>query len=208
MKKLFIVLVAAMFAMPLFSQVKFGIKGGLSTNNLAIDQTLDLGDGSLLLEKASEASYGFHGGVFVRLSLLGIYIQPEILFTSSENKIKVTEPGATVSQIRSQTFNKLDIPVLLGFKLGPLRINAGPAATVKISSPNELFDAQGRESLYKSATFGYQAGVGLDLLKKLTLDVRYEGNLNQFGNELTVGGETFTLDQRSSAILFSLGFMF
>jgi hypothetical protein len=206
MKKLFIVLVAAMFAMPLFSQVNFGIKGGLSTNNLAIDQTIDLTDGDLLLEKAEEASYGFHGGLFVRLSFLGIYIQPEILFTSAENKIKITENA--VSEIRSQTFNKLDIPVLLGFKLGPIRINGGPAATVKISSPKELFDTQGYENLYKSATFGYQAGVGVDILKKLTLDLRYEGNLNQFGNELTVGGETFALDQRSSSIIFSLGLMF
>jgi len=206
MKKLFIVLVAVMFAMPVFSQVKFGIKGGLSTNNLAIDQTLAASSGDILLEKASEASYGFHGGLFVRLSLLGIYVQPEIIFTSAENKIKITENA--VSEIRSQTFNKLDIPVLLGFKLGPLRINGGPAATIKISSPSELYDTQGYESLYKSATFGYQAGVGVDILKKLTLDLRYEGNLNQFGNELTVGGQTFELDQRSSAIIFSLGLMF
>lgn len=208
MKKLVFVIVAMMLAAPAFSQLNFGIKGGLSTNNLAIDQSLDVTNGTLLLEKAGEASYGFHGGLFVRLTILGIYLQPEILFTSAENKIKITEPGAMAAEIKTQTFNKLDIPVLLGFKLGPLRVNGGPAATIKISSPKELFDTQNYESLYKSATFGYQAGVGVDLFKKLTIDLRYEGNLNQFGNELTVGGETFQLDQRSSSISLSLGLMF
>jgi hypothetical protein len=207
MKKLLIILVAAMFAMPVFSQVKFGIKGGLSTNNLSIDQMIDSPDGDVILQNAKDASYGFHGGLFVRLSLLGIYIQPELLLTSSENKIKITEPGIP-EEIRTQKFNKLDIPVLLGFKLGPVRINAGPAATIKLSSPKELFDTEGYENLYKSATFGYQAGVGVDILNKLTLDLRYEGNLNKFGNEIVIGGETFELDQRSSAISLSLGIIF
>jgi hypothetical protein len=208
MKKLLVVVVAALLAVPAFSQLNWGIKGGLSSNNLSIDQTIDLSSGgTLLLEQVKEASYGFHGGIFLRLTVLGIYVQPEILFTSSENKIKITEPGA-VSEIRSQQFNKLDIPVMVGFKLGPLRINGGPAATIKISSPKELFDTANYENLYKSATFGYQAGVGVDILKKLTLDLRYEGNLNQFGNELTVGGVPFELDQRSSAIILSLGLIF
>ncbi|MBE0674282.1 MAG: PorT family protein [Bacteroidales bacterium] len=208
MKKIIVVIVAMLLAAPAFSQFNWGIKGGLSTTDLAIDQTLDLGDGSIVLEQAKEASYGFHGGLFVRLTVLGIYIQPEILFTSAENKIKITDVGAATAEIRTQSFNKLDIPVLVGFKLGPLRINAGPAATIKLSSPKELFDTQNYENLYKSATFGYQAGIGVDLLKKLTLDLRYEGNLNQFGNELTVGGETFALDQRSSAFVFSVGLLF
>ncbi|MBM3420638.1 MAG: PorT family protein [Bacteroidetes bacterium] len=208
MKKLVFVIVALMLAVPAFSQLNWGLKGGLSTNNLVIDQELDVTNGSILLEKAGEASYGFHGGLFVRVTILGIYLQPEILLTSAENKIKITDVGQTTAEIKSQKFNKLDIPVMLGFKLGPLRINGGPAATIKLSSPKELFDTQNYESLYKSATFGYQAGVGVDLFKKLTLDLRYEGNLNQFGNELTVGGETFQLDQRSTAILMSVGLIF
>lgn len=207
MKKFFIVIFALLIAVPAFSQFDWGIKAGVSTNNLVIDQTLDLPEaGAVLLESAKEASYGFHAGLFVRLSLLGIYVQPEILFSSAENKIKITEDA--VSEIQSQKFNKLDIPVMLGFKLGPVRINAGPAATIMLSSPKELFDTDNYESLYKSATFGYQAGLGVDLFDKLTVDLRYEGNLNQFGNEVTVGGETFELDQRSTAFILSLGLKF
>jgi hypothetical protein len=208
MKRIVFLVLAMMLAAPMFSQFNWGIKAGASTNNLVIDQTLNTSTGTIILEQAKEASYGFHGGVFVRLSLLGIYVQPEILFATAENLIKVTDLNQTTAEIRNQKFNKLDIPVMVGFKLGPLRINGGPAATIMLSSSKDLFNPDNYENLYKSATFGYQAGVGVDILKKLTVDLRYEGNLNQFGNELTVGSETFELDQRSSAIVLSLGLIF
>lgn len=208
MKRIVFLVVAMMLAAPAFSQLNWGIKAGASTNNLSIDQTLSTSSGDIILEQAKEASYGFHGGVFVRLSLLGIYVQPEILFATAENLIKVTDLNQTTAEIRNQKFNKLDIPVMVGFKLGPLRINGGPAATIMLSSSKDLFNPDNYENLYKSATFGYQAGVGVDILKKLTLDLRYEGNLNQFGNELTVGNQTFELDQRSSAVSLSVGLIF
>jgi hypothetical protein len=208
MKRIVFLVVAMMLAAPAFSQLNWGIKVGASTNNLSIDQTLETSTGDIILEQAKDASYGFHGGVFVRLSLLGIYVQPEILFATAENLIKVTDLNQTTAEIRNQKFNKLDIPVMVGFKLGPLRINGGPAATIMLSSSKDLFNPDNYENLYKSATFGYQAGVGVDILKKLTVDLRYEGNLNQFGNELTVGSETFELDQRSSAIKLSVGLIF
>ncbi|MFO7573846.1 MAG: porin family protein [Bacteroidales bacterium] len=208
MKRIVFLVVAMMLAAPAFSQLNWGIKAGASTNNLSIDQTLNTSSGDIILEQAKEASYGFHGGLFMRLSLLGIYVQPEILFATAENKIKVTDLNETTAEIRSQKFNKLDIPVMVGFKLGPLRINGGPAATIMLSSSKDLFNPQNYENLYKSATFGYQAGVGVDILNKLTLDLRYQGNLNQFGNELTVGTQTFELDQRSSAISLSVGLIF
>jgi hypothetical protein len=50
--------------------------------------------------------------------------------------------------------------------------------------------------------------VGLDLFNRLTFDVRYEGNLNQFGDEITIAGETFTLDDRTGALLLQVGLIF
>ena len=108
-----------------------------------------------------------------------------------------------------QTFNRLDIPVLIGFKLGPVRINAGPAAAIQIGSPKALIDDPNFEDMYKGATFGYQAGAGFDLFKKLTIDVRYEGSLSgKFGDAVTIDGQTFNLDSRQPSLLLSLGIMF
>jgi hypothetical protein len=45
-------------------------------------------------------------------------------------------------------------------------------------------------------------------LKRLTFDLRYEGNLNQFGEEIEIGGQTFQLDDRTGAILVHVGLIF
>lgn len=200
MKKLFLILLTVLFSTGAFAQLSFGIKAGASTNNFNMDQ---VGDATTALAAAEEATWGFHGGAFVRISFLGLMVQPELLFSMAENNLLVTENG--VEEIRSQKFNKLDVPIMLGVKLGPIRVMGGPAASVMLSSDTEFSDAN---ELYKAATFGYQAGVGVDLFKKLTLDVRYEGGLSNFGEEITVGSETFTLDSRTNAIVLSAGIIF
>jgi opacity protein-like surface antigen len=205
MKKLFVILLALVLAAPLFSQVKFGLKAGASTDFTFTDQTFQGTDFEVILQNAKDAEWGLQGGVFMRASFAGFYIQPELLLATATNSVTyddVEAGGAPV--IYNQKFNKLNIPVLLGVKVGPLRLNAGPAASVMISDPKEIIEG----ATYKKATFGYQAGLGFDLFKKLTVDLRYEGNLNQFGDQIVIGGETFVLDDRTGALLVQVGFMF
>jgi hypothetical protein len=203
MKKILIVLFAFLLAAPLFSQVQFGIKAGASTDFTFTDQTFT--NTSVTIQNLKTAEWGFQGGVFMRASFSGFYIQPELLFATATNSVTyedVEAGGAPV--IYNQKFNKLNIPLLLGFKVAFLRIHAGPAASVMIGEPQDVIEG----ATYKSMTFGYQAGIGFDLFKKLTLDVRYEGNLNQFGDQITIGGETFTLDDRTGALLLHAGIIF
>ncbi|MDM8004497.1 MAG: outer membrane beta-barrel protein [Bacteroidota bacterium] len=205
MKKLFVILLALVLAAPLFSQVKFGLKAGASTDFTFTDQTFQGTDFEVILQNAKDAEWGLQGGVFMRASFAGFYIQPELLLATATNSVTyddVEAGGAPV--IYNQKFNKLNIPVLLGVKVGPLRLNAGPAASVMISDPKEIIEG----ATYKKATFGYQAGLGFDLFKKLTVDLRYEGNLNQFGDQIVIGGETFVLDDRTGALLVQVGFIF
>lgn len=200
MKKLFLILLTVLFSTGAFAQLSFGVKAGASTNNFNMDK---VAEGSSFVDAAEEASWGFHAGAFLRISFLGIMVQPELLFSMAENNLLVSD--GVLEEVKSQKFNKLDIPVMLGVKLGPLRVMAGPAASVMLSSDTEFSDA---DELYKTATFGYQAGLGVDLFKKLTLDVRYEGGLSNYGEEVTVGGETFALDGRTNAIVLSAGIIF
>jgi len=203
MKKLILILFAVILSSGAFAQFSWGLKAGATSNNFKLEEPLNIST-QQAIEAVKQASWGFHGGAFIRLSMLGIMIQPEVIFSMAENNMLVTDNG--IEEIRSQKFNKLDIPVLLGVKLGPVRLMAGPAASVMISSASDLIE--NAENLYKAATFGYQAGVGVDILKKITLDVRYEGGLNNFGDEITIGQETFTLDGRNNAILISAGILF
>jgi hypothetical protein len=205
MKKIFIVLFALLLALPLYSQVQFGIKAGVSTDFTFTDQTFEGVDVDVVIQSAEEAEWGFQGGVFLRAGFGGFYLQPELILATATNSITYEDIEAGgIPVIYNQKFTKLNIPVLLGFKIAFLRINAGPAAAVVIGEPKDIIDG----STYKRATFGYQAGVGLDLFNRLTFDIRYEGNLNQFGDEITIAGETFTLDDRTGALLLHVGLIF
>jgi opacity protein-like surface antigen len=205
MKKFIVIVLAMVLAAPLYSQVKFGLKAGASTDFTFTDQTFQGTNFEVILQNAKDAEWGFQGGVFMRASFAGFYIQPELLLATATNSVSyedVEAGGAPV--VYNQKFNKLNIPVLLGVKVGPLRLNAGPAASVMISDPKEIIEG----ATYKRATFGYQAGLGIDLFKKLTVDLRYEGNLNQFGDQIEIGDQTFTLDDRTGALLVQVGYMF
>jgi len=205
MKKILVILSVFLLALPLYSQVKFGIKAGASTDFTFTDQTIQGTDVNVILQNAKNAEWGFQGGVFMRASFGGFYLQPEFLFATATNSVSyedVEAEGAPV--IYNQKFNKINIPLLLGCKIAFLRLNAGPAAAILIADPKEVIDG----ATYKKATFGYQAGVGLDLLKKLTIDLRYEGNLNQFGDKITIAGQDFTLDDRTGALLVHVGLIF
>jgi hypothetical protein len=202
MKKFLLLILIALLAIPAFSQIKFGIKAGVSTTTVP---TYNITTGTNTIEALKNASYGIHGGVFLRLSLLGIYIQPEVLLATNTYEYTVNHAPNPIKQ----TFNKLDVPVLVGLKLGPIRINAGPAATVQIGSPKALINDPNFKDLYRGTTFGFQAGAGFDLFKKLTFDVRYEGSLSgKFGDSITLGSQTFKLDSRQPSVLFSVGLMF
>lgn len=211
MKRLFSIMLVIMISLPAISQIKFGLKAGVSTNNLSMAtvKTLTSGSTSYTVDALTEAKYGFHGGAFLRLTLLGIYVQPELLFATRTNEYTVKNVQTNVSSVVEQSFNKLDIPVMVGFKLGPLRLNAGPSASLLINTPKELIDSPDFESMYNRMTIGYQAGVGLDILKTLTVDLRYEGSLKKYQNQIqNLVGTTVNLDDRSNAFLLSLGLMF
>lgn len=204
MKKFFVIILVAFIAIPAFSQINFGITAGAATTTVP---TYDVQSGTSTIEALKTAAWGFHGGIFLRLKIAGIYLQPEAVFASNTYDYTVTQNA--VDAVKSQTFNRLEVPILLGFKLGPLRINAGPSATVQIGSPHALITDSNFNDLYSGTTFGYQAGVGLDIFKKLVLDVRYGGSLSgKFGDAVTIGTTSFKLDSRQPSLILSVGLMF
>jgi hypothetical protein len=208
MKKLVFLVLIVLIGIPAFSQIKFGIKAGVSTNTLSMPSLKNI-NGAYTVDALSQAEYGFHGGIFLRMTLLGIYLQPELLFSTRSNEYKITNLQSTASYISKQQFNKMDIPVLLGFKLGPIRLNAGPVGTLLLNSPKDLITDNNYKSMYSRMTIGYQAGLGFDLLKTLTFDIRYEGNLKKYQNQIeNLTGTKFNLDDRVNAFLFSVGLMF
>lgn len=198
--------------LPAVSQVSFGLKAGASTTNLKMEdlKTLTSGETEYVVNAIKGANYGFHAGAFVRLSMMGIYIQPELVFASRTDEYTVEDIQDPASEIiKKQKFNQLNLPVMVGAKLGPVRLNAGPSARLLINSPNDLIDHPDFDAMYKSLTFGYQAGIGVDIIKRITVDLRYEGSLQKYQTQIqNVTGDKFNLDDRPNAFLLSVGIIF
>jgi len=214
MKKFAAILFVVLISIPAFSQIKFGLKAGVSTTSLSMPtiKTVTSGTTSFTVDGLTAAKYGFHGGAFVRLTFFGVYIQPELLFSTRTNEYtvtNVTNQASPIAYVAKQSFNKLDIPVMLGFKLGPLRLNAGPTGSLLINSPKSIITNPDYKNNYNRMTIGYQAGLGFDLLSFLTFDLRYEGNLKKYQNQIqSLTGKKYNLDDRPNAFVFSVGIMF
>ncbi len=177
-----------------------GPKVGFSSSRLSLEEAQ--------LVRSGNATIGFHAGAFTRLTILGIYLQPELLFTQAGGQIKIRdEVSDNFDQIQDLTYNKLDIPVMLGFRIGNvLRINAGPSFSLILGQDarTEGTTAEVRNN-YESSTVGYQIGGGLDI-GRLVLDVRYEGNLSRLGTSVQLGGRGFDTDYRNNQFSVGLGF--
>ena len=145
----------------------------------------------------------------MRASLVGIFIQPELYFSSIAHEFNVEDiSGAgTADQLVKQKIGRMDVPVLVGVKLGTFRLGLGPVGSIIVSDQSDLTDITGYEATLKSATFGYQLGAGLDIWK-LGIDLRYEGGLTKLGDQLDIGGHTINLDNRVRQIIISLAINF
>ena len=96
---------------------------------------------------------------------------------------------------------------MLGYKLGPLRFEGGPVGHVHIRSKSDLDELDGYEQRFEDFQLGYQIGGGLDIWKFL-IDVRYEGNFNNFGEHMHIAGQEVRFSQNPSRIVFTLGYSF
>lgn len=210
MKKIIIsVFVLISYFSTLHSQIEFGIKGGMHSFDLASESILIPVNGEEFNLNFQEAEYGFQFGLYTRIKLLGLFIEPSFMFHSTTVTYGLEEIGeeGVINTIRGETFNNFDIPVMFGFKLGPLKLLAGPVAHLHINGASDLIDIPGYEQRFEGAKFGYQAGVGIDLWK-IRLEAKYEGNLSKFGEHINIGGEAFSFDNRPSRIIVNAGFAF
>ncbi len=166
--------------------VKFGIKGGINTS--FVDQDLSELEGQTIGEIVQDANFGYHGGLFTRFEFGPLLLQPELLVTSKKD---------------------LDIPILIGLKLGPVRLNGGPMARLAFDHNKVNLQEGGEEptSFFGSSKYGAQAGIGFDM-KKVAIDVRYETNLTALGDEAKLFGKPRSLNSGPPQISLSLGYLF
>jgi len=171
-----LLMITGMTAMAQLPSFTFGIKGGINFSSLKTKN--DLTDQNNIM--------GYQAGVFSRVGAAGIYFQPELYLGSKGNEFVRIEDnnGTDISAKGNVKFTTLDLPLLLGTKIGPKKLNlrfmAGPVVSFIIDENTTFATAyQGVSDFgnYKKQTLGLQAGSGVDL-GNFTLDLRYEAGLS------------------------------
>lgn len=198
MKKLMMMLLLVATATTAFSQsAKFGIKGGLnygSTGELSsVGTSID-----------ADNKVGYHLGILTQFKVLGIFVQPEVVYTRLNTEY--SDNGATADY----NLSKIDVPLLAGLNIaGPLNIKAGPAFQLVLNNELDSRDLSDVDDVENTFTVGYQLGVGAQL-GKLGLDLRYEGAFQDNDAISPAQDETnttFVVDSRPSQFILSLSYM-
>lgn len=210
MKKSIFAVIAIFCTLSLQAQLSFGLKAGIGTTDVDVDAiTIGQGGAEDLKFQLENANFGLHGGIFIRAQIGSFLIQPEAVFNSSSADFRVTDSrsGQMVENILREKYQHLDVPLLMGFKLGPVRLMGGPVGHIFLQSESEIIGLEGYEQMFDKLTYGWQAGLGLDIWK-INLDVRYEGNFDKYGNHISIGGDHYSFNKTPARILASVGFMF
>jgi hypothetical protein len=200
--KILFTIVFTFFCIQVFSQLKIGIRGGISSSSIKSDELVA---GDIKLESVSDAMVGFHFGLVTQVKFMGAYLQPELLFSSTGGKVKLSDING--SSIVEQKFSRVDIPIVIGKTFGPARVGIGPVASFIINSKSELTDFAGYDDKFKTATFGFQVDLGLDI-GDLAVDLKYEGNLSKLGDGVNIGTTHYNFDSRGRQFILSIGYFF
>ncbi|MHC1704626.1 MAG: hypothetical protein AB9846_12020 [Tenuifilaceae bacterium] len=106
MRKTIIVILVAVLAVVSTANaqfLRFGVKGGVSSSNVKFDDITNITTTNNLKEFAveqGESKLGLHFGFFGRIQILGLFIQPELLFTHAQGEVILTD--VTANQVYTE----------------------------------------------------------------------------------------------------------
>lgn len=176
MKKIFLVVLLAGFNLAAFSQIlpsfQLGIKAGANLSKLSTDNTF-----------SSDNRAGYYGGLWARIGAAGIHLQPELYLSGKNTTLK-----ASNGEENKVKFTSLDVPVLVGTKIGAagigVRLNTGPVVSFILDDEQSFGQAAGSafKGNFKGQNIAWQFGAGLDI-KNLGIDLRYEAGLSKIGKD-------------------------
>ena len=186
-----------------FAGLTFGIKAGYNANKLSAN----------IDSISSQFKSGMQLGVFLR-SGKRFFVQPELYYSLQGAQYALNDPLNTGSWSQKITIGSIDVPVLLGFKIinGKkinFRVNLGPVVSfvtnTQVKDLNDLLPGPLTGSSINPVNWYLVGGLGLDLWF-LTLDVRYQGGLNDIIKSVESGGQTWNFSSKNNVFQVSLGF--
>lgn len=216
--------------------------------DLAIGPKIGYQTAKLSYNKAnikSDFSNHFTAGIFGRVTIGRVYVQPEVLYFKTSNLFDASVTGLESENLFNLptganvnlTLNQmnLQVPVMIGVNIIDLdiitlRAQAGPTANFILKSQtlyDETYSLNGQQFELdqnnattdkdfdtKSIAWGVQAGLGVDILKRITLDINYNFGLSKMFDKLneTSLGETFDFNNidntKQNMFMVTVGYKF
>jgi hypothetical protein len=182
----------------------YGVKGGINTQIDNPNYIVVVSGGSPFKLFIDNFTFGAQFGIFFRFGKR-IYVQPELVFNSNHTNYKFDDSNLGKT-LYKEKYQYLDMPVLVGMKLGRVRIQGGPVGHLFLHSKSELIDIKGYKAKYKEMKWGYQTGIGFGK-GKFSFDVRYEGNFfSKTGDHITFFGDKYSFSTTPARIILGLSF--
>lgn len=168
--------------------VAYGAKVGLNVANQSFTGTGAPSTSSLV---------GVSVGGFAEFKLAGKFgIQPEVMYSTQGSKLSMTDSGVTLNSFK---LDYIIVPVMLKYySMSKLSFEVGPqigfltSAKVNASASGNTSDVDAKQ-LFKSADFGVNFGVGFEIVKQLSVGVRYNlGLTNVASSDFATDGDKVT----------------
>ena len=186
MKKILLSAFLMLFSTVAFSQLlpsfQLGVKGGANLSKFSTQNTF-----------SSDNRAGYYVGLWTRIGAAGIHLQPEVYLSGKNTTF--TDDKNIENDIK---FTSLDVPVLIGTKLGAagvgLRLNTGPVFSFILDDEQKFGEAVGNASRldFKGQNIAWQFGAGVDI-GNLGVDLRYETGLSNVHENPDTKLKLFTL---------------
>lgn len=198
MKKLLFTALVAVSSIVSAQSIKVGVKGGAVFNT---DKGEVLKDAERIFVNNGKGASGFQAGAIARVSLAGIYVQPELLYTQFKNEYNIDGDSFDVTKKR------IDVPVAVGKRfLGIGHVQAGPVFSYYFNdklSVDELIKAKQDEF-----NVGLHIGAGVQV-SKLLFDLRYEFGLGKVSSKfLDNQGYEYSTQNRPKLLNLSVAYLF
>ncbi|MBS9774805.1 MAG: PorT family protein [Tenacibaculum sp.] len=188
------------------AQVDFGVKAGINYNS---DSFVEVKDDII---KGAKSKTGYHAGVWVRANIpvLGLYIRPELVYTSLSNDVTLLKNIFGNKLKATYDFQKIDVPVLVGKKFfGVVHAYAGPSFQYIING--KLNHEKIKEINVDGFTVGAQLGLGVEF-GGFGLYVNWERSFTDKESELITknigNNDKIKFDTRVNQIIMGVSYKF
>ncbi len=168
------------------AQIRFGVKAGANITDLSTE--------SSIVDKVKGAA-SYQVGVLLQAKLLGLAIQPEVLYSVKSSTIaNATLSDLTTLADMDYESQNIEVPInqQYGLDLGQARayVQAGPyfsfLASALVNGSQEEFENNWKD---KVSTFDYGVGLGVGLeVLGIQVSCKYDWGLGKLGKEVNEAG--------------------